>query len=201
MRQPLPVRYLQAPPRLITGCPTALATLSLWTLGIAPTCRPALRRRPRRPGFCSRRSGEAKEGRTRPPTGGAFVSPPEDGRRIPVDLLEEVLDRARRGQLLVAVELEIAVSPIQRPHAVASAPQTGDWKACPVQYPTRRVPRRPALGDRDRRRTDVDFDTNLVEQLDGDAPAGPLEDLVDLIVGNDDLRTLTPRGGPRRVSR
>jgi hypothetical protein len=49
-----------------------------------------------------------------------------------------------------------------------------------------------AFEDRDRRRTDLDFDANPVLDFGRDALAGPREDLADVMVGNDDPRTLTP---------
>jgi hypothetical protein len=75
-------------------------------------------------------------------------------------------------------------------------PQAGDRQAAPVQRASWRIPRRPALDDRDRGRANVDLDANLFEELDGDAPASPLEDLVDVTLGNDDPATLTPGTAP-----
>jgi hypothetical protein len=71
--------------------------------------------------------------------------------------------------LVVAVEAEVAITPIQRPRLVClGVAEPGDGEPCPI-WAGAFAPRRPALHDRQVPGSDVAFDTDLVAEMGGDA--------------------------------
>src|SRR5207247_7172737 len=97
----------------------------------------------------------------------------EDRRRVTVDLLQEVIDVRRRRELLVAVEAEVTVAPVQRPRPVClRVTEPGDGEPCPFR-PGALAPGRPALHDRQVAGGNVAFDTDLVAGMRGDAFFAP----------------------------
>ena len=92
------------------------------------------------------------------------------------DVVEERLDVLRRALALVLVKLEVAVAPVDRPHASRpGVAQSRDREACVL---TDAVPRRPHLDDVDVSVGDVGLDLQLVPQVRGHPLSRPKADAV-----------------------
>ena len=76
-------------------------------------------------------------------------------------------------ELVVAVEAEMAVAPVQRPRpGCLGVAEPGDGEPCPFRSDAL-APGRPALDDRQVPGADVAFDADLVPDVRGDALLAP----------------------------
>src|SRR2546430_8746969 len=101
---------------------------------------------------------------------------PEDRGGVAVDLGQEIVDVRRWLELVVAVEAEIAVAPVQRPRLGGlRVAEPGDGESCPFRADAL-APRWPALDDRQLPGANVVLDTDLVPGMRGDAFFAPAAD-------------------------
>ena len=92
-------------------------------------------------------------------------SPPEDRGAVPIDLGEKLLALSGVG-VVVAVESEVPIRPVERPHAAGlRVPEACDREARRIGANEVRCPRRPAFEDRDRSIGDVDRDNARRNEL------------------------------------
>src|SRR2546430_16748700 len=98
---------------------------------------------------------------------------PEDRGGVAVDLGQEIVDVRRWLELVVAVEAEIAVAPVQRPRlGRLGVAEPGDGEPCPFRADAL-APGRPALDDRQLPGSDVALDADLVPGVCGDTLFAP----------------------------
>jgi len=108
---------------------------------------------------------------------------PEDRGGVAVDLRQEVVEVGGWFELVVAVEAEIAVTPVQRPHPGGlRVAEPGDGEPCPFRAGVL-APGRAALDDRQLPGPDVALDVDLVPDVLGDALFAPAADPGDVEFG------------------
>src|SRR5690242_6790029 len=123
------------------------------------------------------------------------VLSPEDRGGVAVDLGQEIADARGWRELVVAVEAEVAVAPVQRPHVGRlGVAEPGDGEPCPFRAGAF-APGWPAFDDRQVPGSDVVLDADLVPGVRGDALFAPAAHAGDVEFGQSGHQVSFPGGG------
>src|SRR5690349_6179050 len=117
------------------------------------------------------------------------------GGWVAVDLGQEIADARGWRELVVAVEAEVAVAPVQRPHVGRlGVAEAGDGEPCPFRAGAF-APGWPASDDRQVPGSDVVLDADLVPGVRGDALFAPAAHAGDVEFGQSGHPVSFPGGG------
>lgn len=107
------------------------------------------------------------------------ASTPEDARRVPLDLVDQLVDVRRRFDQVVLVELQVPVTPVRRPLlADPCVAESTDREARPLRAEVV-PPRRAALEHGDRAVAHVDLMAGLIPSIEWDLVVAPFDPSLD----------------------